>query len=178
MFGEGEGLESSVKFAVTATYDKFNRKWGLPTEKLKWVDIWSPFLSKFSIAVINRVSDYCIHEFPSPPVPAKFIELATKATEGRSLSEPIASKAERMAYLILASDDFKGRGISNSELSDACLIAAAIAHQNSYAESLPNTSPEYILQEIAGRSRMFAKEVSHWKKDAHAGKGYWQGVIK
>jgi hypothetical protein len=175
MFGDGEGLNTEVKFAVAATYDKFDAKWGISTEKLRWVDIWSPFLSRFTVNEINAVADYCIKEFRRPPVPVEYIELCTRLKKTKPLSEPIVSKIERMAYLILASEDFQEA--SRSEISDACLIAGTIASLNSYAEIAPGVQHDYIKQELSGRLNMFFEEALLWKLDAKEGKGYWDGVF-
>lgn len=175
MFGDGEGLSTEVKFAVAATYDKFAAEWGISTEKLRWVDIWSPFLSRFTVNEINAVADYCIKEFRRPPVPVEYIELCTRLRNAKPLSEPIVSKIERMAYLILASDDFQE--VSRSEISDACLIAATIASLNSYVEIAPSVRHEYIKQELSGRLNMFFDEALLWKLDAKEGKGYWNGIF-
>lgn len=173
MFGDGEGLELEIKFAVEATYEKFANRWGMVSEKLHWVDIWAPFLASFTVDEINTVADHCVKDFRRPPVPAEFIELANRARRGQLLSEPIVSKVERMAYLILISEEFSSTDATNSEISDACLIAAAIAHSQSYAEVLPNANPDHIVSEFTGRAGMFASESVHWKKDAEEGKGYW-----
>ncbi|WP_402719856.1 hypothetical protein [Janthinobacterium rivuli] len=175
MFGDGEGLETEVKFAVAAAYDKFNEKWGLPTEKLRWVDIWSPCLSRFSVAEINAIAAYIVTEYRRPPVPVEYIELCTRLRDGKALSDPIVSKIERMAYLILANDDFQGA--SSSEISDACLIAASISSLNSYAELGMKDKQEWIKQELSGRLNMFFEEAKLWQMDAKEGKGYWNGTI-
>ena len=96
MFGDGEGLHTEVKFAVAATYDKFAAKWGVTGDKLRWVDDWASFLSRFSVAEINSVADYCVIEFRRPPVPVEYIELCTRVRNGKQLSEPMVSKLERM----------------------------------------------------------------------------------
>lgn len=175
MFGDGEGLSTEVKFAVAAAYDKFSAKWGMSVEKLRWVDIWSPFLSRFTIAEINSVADYCIKEFRRPPVPVEYIELCTRLRNAKPLSEPIVSKVEGMAYLILANEDFQKA--SSSEISDACLIAATIASLNSYAKFASEVQREYIKQELSGRLNMFFEEALRWQQDAKEGKGYWVGVF-
>lgn len=177
MFGDGEGLRSHVKFAVAATYDKFVKKWGLPSEKLFWVDIWAPLLDRFTVQEINAVADYCVREFRRPPVPVEFMELASRQRAGRPLSDPIVSKLERMAYLILTSEEFATSDVTLSEVSDACLIAAAIAHSKSYDGLSSQISAEFKLSEFTGRARMFAEEAAHWKQDADEGKGYWKDVF-
>lgn len=177
MFGDGEGLRTEVKFAVAAAYDKFAAKWGISVEKLRWIDDWSSFLSRFTVAEINSVAEYCVNEFRRPPVPVEYIELCTRLRNGRPLSEPIVSKVERMAYLILANEDFKIGGVSNSEISDACLIAAAIGSLNAYAEHAPNVPAEHIKEELSGRVRMFFEEALRWQSDAKEGKGYWAGML-
>ncbi|WP_031364594.1 hypothetical protein [Caballeronia sordidicola] len=173
MLGDGEGLESEIKFAVGATFEKFARKWDLPMEKLRWVDIWAPLLSRFTVTEINAAADYCVKEFRRPPVPVELIELATRVRLEKPLSEPIVSKIERMAFLILSSQEFATVDVSNSEIADACLIAAAIAQLKAYQETLPDIDPDYLLTELSGRARMFATEAANWKRDAHDGKGYW-----
>jgi hypothetical protein len=173
MFGDGEGLKSEIKFAAGATYEKFASKWDMPVEKLRWVDIWAPFLTRFSVVEINAAADHCVKEFRRPPVPVELIELATRVRLGKPLSEPIVSKIERMAFLILASQEFNAVDVSNSEIADACLIAAAIAQLKAYQETLPDVDPDYLLTELGGRARMFAAEAANWKQDAHEGTGYW-----
>jgi hypothetical protein len=177
MFGDGEGLQTEVKFAVAAAYDKFAAKWGGTSEKLRWVDDWSSFLSRFSVDEINSVADYCVSEFRRPPVPVEYIELCTRVRSGKPLSEPIVSKRERMAYLILANEDFKVGNTSSSEISDACLITAVIASLNAYGESLPNMSTDYVIEELTGRVRMFFEEALLWQLDAKEGKGYWADMF-
>jgi hypothetical protein len=177
MFGDGEGLQSGVKFAVAATYEKFAKKWGLSIEKLLWVDIWSPLLERFTVSEINAAADYCVNEFRRPPVPVEFIELASRHRASRPLSDPIVSKLERMAYLILASEEFTTSDVSLSEISDACLIAAAVTHLKSYDRLLMDTNPEFLLAELGGRARMFGTHAVDWKKDAEAGRGYWREVF-
>lgn len=173
MFGDGEGLQSNVKFAVAATYDKFTAQWKLPAQKLRWVDIWSSLLSRFSVEEINSVANYCVREFRRPPIPVEFIELCHRIRDGRPLSEPIVSKIERMAYLILSNADFKTGEVSNSEISDACLIAASIASLNAYAEMAPNVPKEGIGTELTCRTKMFFEEALRWQIDSKEGKGYW-----
>jgi hypothetical protein len=180
MFEDGEGLRSPVKFAVAATYDKFAAKWSdLSREKLAWVNLWAPLLDRFTVQEINAVADYCVREFRRPPVPVEFMELASRCRAGKPLSEPIVSKLERMAYLILASEEFATSDISLSEISDACLMAAAIAHLKSYDQLLgPRISEEFKLQELSGRATMFGQEAANWRQDALEGKGYWKDVFE
>lgn len=175
MFGDGEGLRTEVKFAVAAAYDKFDSKWGMPPDKLRWVDIWSPLLNRFTLNEINAVADYCVTEFRRPPVPGEYIELCTRLRDSKLLSEPIVSKIERMAYLILDNEDFQGA--SSSNISDACLIAATIASMNSYAESAPSVNHESVKRELSGRLNMFFEEALLWQLDAKEGKGYWSKVF-
>lgn len=175
MFGDGEGLSSGVKFAVAATYDKFAAKWGMPVEKLAWVDVWSPSLSRFTVAEINSVADYCVQEFRRSPVLMEYVELCTRLRDAKPLTEPIVSKVERMAHLILQIADFQTA--SSSEISDACLIAATIAKLNEGATSGTKISHHYIKQELSGRLNMFFEEALIWQLDAKEGKGYWAGVL-
>jgi hypothetical protein len=173
MFDKGEGLASDVKFAVAATYDKFSQRWEMLVDKLKWVDLWSQLLSSFSVAEINTAADYCVTEFRRPPVPVEFRVLAARVRSGEKLSDPIVSKIERMAYLILFSDEFKDMDVSYSELSDACLITAAIAHRKAYAEIDMTVDPSFLISELSSRARMFAEEAENWQRDSEKGKGFW-----
>lgn len=178
MFDKGEGLNSEVKFAVAATYDKFSQRWDLIPDKLKWVDVWAPLLSSFSVQEINVAADYCMAEFRRPPVPVELRILAERVRSGKPLSDPIVSKLERMAYLILFSDEFRGMDVSYSELSDACLIAGAIAHRKAYAELDMQMEPSFLINEVSGRAKMFAEEAENWQRDAAEGKGYWIEAFK
>ncbi|MBJ9622326.1 hypothetical protein [Burkholderia multivorans] len=173
MFEKGEGLNSELKFAVAATYDKFAKQWEMPVSKLQWVDLWAPLLERFTVAEINAAADHCVKEFHRPPVPVELIELATRVRAAKPLSDPIVSKLERMAYLILASEEFNDPNVSDSEIADACLIAAAIAQRKTYAALLPDVSSDYLIQELSGRAQMFATEAANWQRDAAEGKGYW-----
>jgi hypothetical protein len=101
------------------------------------------------------------------------MELAMRSRFGKPMSAPIVSKLERLAYLIISSDEFKGSGFTTGELSDACLIAAAVLYVKSYAEDAPNIDPKYIVQEMAGRANMFGAEAQDWQTLAQNGKGYW-----
>ncbi|MCP1574192.1 hypothetical protein J2S30_002571 [Herbaspirillum rubrisubalbicans] len=172
MFGDGEGLNAEVKFAVAAAYDKFHMKWGLNAEKLRWVEIWSAVLSKFSTREINEVAAYCLKEFRRPPVPVEYIELCTRYRNGLELSAPIVSTVERMAYLILANEDFQMA--SSSDIARACVIAAAVSTLKTYEEFMPNTPFEYIKHELVGEAQMFIEEANRWHMDAKDGKGYWK----
>lgn len=175
MFGEGEGLSTEVKFAVAATYEKFAAKWGMPVEKLRFVDDWSSFLGRFTVTEINSVADYWVQEFRRLPTAGEYIELCNRLRNGKPLSEPIVSKVERMARLILANEDLQGA--SSSEISDACQIAATIASLNAYVEHSLGAPHEYIKQELSGRLNMFFEEALLWQLDAKEGKGYWAGVF-
>ncbi|UBQ43410.1 hypothetical protein [Comamonas thiooxydans] len=177
MIGDGKGLNSPGKFAVAATYDKFSQKWGLAVEKLIWVDIWASLLERLTVEEINSIADYCVVEFHRPPVPVEFLELASRLRAGRPLSEPIVSKLERMAYLILTSEEFAASEVTLSEISDACLIAASVAYSKAYAEAMPDIDPEYMQLEFSGRANMFLAEARNWRKDATAKKGYWRDVF-
>ena len=177
MFGDGEGLQSSIKFAVAATYEKFAAKWDMPTEKLRWIDVWASLLQDLTVSEINFVADHCVREFRRPPAPAEFVEISNRHRRGSNLYEPIASRVERMAYLILSNDEFHTEGISNSEVSDACLIAAAISQLNSYSELSLKVDPTYLPTELSGRANMFAVEAARWQEDAHEGKGFWAGMF-
>src|SRR5690606_36848310 len=137
MLIDGEGLESGVKFSVAATYEKFNSKWDIPIDKLRWVDLWSSILEPLSVEEINTVADHCVKEFRRPPVPIEFIKLAKRIRTGQPLTDPLVSKVERIAHLILNSTAITEENFTQSELSDAFLIAGAIAHSKSYAEVLP-----------------------------------------
>ncbi|KGS21609.1 hypothetical protein [Burkholderia pseudomallei] len=173
MFDKGEGLNSEVKFAVAATYDKFSQRWDLLVDKLKWVDMWAQLLGNFSVEEINTAADYCVAEFRRPPVPVEMRILAERVRSGKPLSDPIVSKLERMAYLILFSDEFRNMEISYSELSDACLIVAAIAHRKAYGELDTKVDPSFLTSELSSRAQMFAEEAENWERDATEGKGYW-----
>lgn len=173
MFDKGEGLNSEVKFAVSATYDKFSQRWDLLMDKLEWVDAWAQLLGSFSVEEINAAADYCVAEFHRPPVPVEMRILAERVRLGKPLSDPIVSKVERIAYLILFSDEFRNADVSNSELSDACLIAAAIAHRKAYAELDTKIDSSFLVGELGGRARMFSEEAENWERDAAEGKGYW-----
>lgn len=179
MFGNGEGLQSQVTFAVAATYDKFAKKWGLSNEKLSWVDTWATMLERFSVQEINSVADYCVEALHRPPGLGKFIILASRYRAGKPLSEPIVSKVERMAYLILTSETFTTSDMSLSEISDACLIAAAIAHLKSYKDlHFSHNDAEFIVTELGERARTFAEEAANWKKDSEKGKSYWRAIFQ
>ena len=103
------------------------------------------------------------------PVLPEFFQLVERLRHNQPLSEPIVSLVERMAFLILTSDEFIDA--NHSEISDACLIAGAVAHLRSYRGV--NASSEGILAELAGRAKMFGSEAQLWQKDAASGKGYW-----
>jgi hypothetical protein len=175
MFDDRDGLNSGVQFAVAAAYDKFSKQWELLPDKLFWINIWSKTLKKFTVQEINAAADHCVKEFLRPPVPFEFVELATRFREGKSMSDPIVSKLERMAYLILSNEEFADCGITHSDISDACLIAAAISNLNAYAEISVDMDKKYIHDEHSGRARMFSNEAANWKKLAQDGKGYWVG---
>lgn len=177
MFSEGEGLNSPVKFAVAAAYDKFAARWEMVGDKLHWVDVWAPLLERFSVQEINAAVDYCAKEFRRPPVPVELIELATRVRTGRPLSEPIVSLAERMAYLILTSDEFAASNATLSDIRDACMIAASVAYLKEYDAVRLDTSEEFRLVEFGGRARMFMREAIDWHKDAREGKGYWKDAF-
>ena len=178
MFGQGEGLNSPAKFAVAAAYDKFAARWEMVGDKLHWVDVWAPLLERFSVQEINAAADYCAAEFRRPPVPVEFIELATRVRSGRPLSDPIVSLAERMAYLILTSDEFAASGAMLSDIRDACMIAASIAYLKQFDEVRLDTSEEFRIDEFSGRARVFIKDAIDWHKDAREGKGYWKDFFE
>lgn len=177
MFDKGEGLDSDIKFAVAAAYDKFSQRWGLLVDRLKWVDMWAQLLGNFTVAEINAAAEYCVAEFRRPPVPVEMRELAQRVREGKPLSDPIVSQLERAAYLILFSDEVRRMKLSYADLSDACLIAAAIAQRMAYAELDTTIEPWYMVSELSGRARMFAEEAENWQRDAAEGKGYWVEVF-
>jgi hypothetical protein len=61
MFGDGDGLNSEIKFAVAAAYDAFSKSWGdLPSEKIFWVDRWSSLLNRFDVRTIGHATEYCV----------------------------------------------------------------------------------------------------------------------
>lgn len=176
MFGveDRKGLRTEVKFAVAATYDKFATKWELPVRKLDFVDIWSQSLSQFTTTEINSVGDFCIKDLRSPPTLGEYFQLCTRLRTAEPLSDPIVSQVERMAYQILAREDYQGR---NSSISDACMIAAIIASLKAYSEMGSTTPPEHIRSEMSGRLNMFFASALEWQLDAKEGKGYWAEVF-
>ncbi|MCA7923054.1 hypothetical protein LGN13_25690 [Burkholderia multivorans] len=178
MFDDKDALEQQVKFAVGAAYEKFAKQWDMVLDKLEWVKVWTPFLSKFTVSEINTASDYWAKEFQRPPVPVELIELARRVRSGSPLSAPIVSKIERMAYLILHSDEFSGVDVTLSEVSDACLIAAAIAQRKAYDDLNMNMPNDYLLDELSGRARMFSEEAALWRHAATDGKGYWADTFR
>ena len=167
-----------VKFAVTAAYESFAHRWSMHSEKEYWVGVMSSLLTPFSIDAINAATDFCLKEFQRPPVPVELLELTKRAHDGKPLSESIVSKVERMAYLILASEEFGTSDIRESELADACLIAAAIAHTKSYTKLLPETDAESIENLFAERAKMFGAEATEWKSQAASSKGYWANFFQ
>jgi hypothetical protein len=164
-------MNSGIEFALARTYDKFNKKWGLPSEKLTWIKIWSSHLVDCDLNEITLVTDYCESEMQRAPSLPEFIQLASRLRDRQPLSEPIVSLAERMAFLILTSDELSGA--EPHHLSDACLIAGAIAHLKSY-RGMKNVPEEGITAEFSGRAKMFSSEAMLWAKDAAHGKGYWK----
>ncbi|WP_028216792.1 hypothetical protein [Paraburkholderia oxyphila] len=174
-------MSSDLKFAIEATYDKFAQQWDLEVSKPDWIAAWSPFLKSFTVDEIDAAADHCVKEFRRPPGPIELIRLVTRYREGKPLSAPIVSRLERLAYLLLTSDEFIGQDVSNAEIRDACLIAAAISDKKTHAEVFPDgLTPEtaiYLKNEFAERARMFANVADEWQADASEGKGYWAGTF-
>lgn len=173
-----EGLSSPSKFAVAATYEKFSKAWELHPDKLLWVNLWAEELSNFTVDEINAVADHCVLEFRRSPSLGEFMLLASRIREGKPLNEPIVSKIERLAYLLLTSEELAGSDLSLSDISDACLIAAAVSYTKEYAKGMPDINQEYLKLEFSGRAKMFLAEAQDWKQDAIEKKGYWQEVFK
>jgi hypothetical protein len=162
-------MNSGIEFALARSYDRFHKKWGLPSKKAFWVSIWAEHLSDCTLDEITTVTDYCESEMSRAPVLPEFFQLIERLRHNKPLSQPIVSLVERMAFLILTSDEFCDA--SDSQVSDACLVAAAAAHLRSYRGI--NLSPEGIVSELSGRAKMFGTEANIWQKDATIGKGYW-----
>lgn len=173
-----EGLSSPLKYAVCETYEKFSKEWELHSDKLFWVELWALQLSTFTVEEINAVADYCVLEFRRSPSLGEFIQLLSRIRAGNPLNDPIVSKVEQLAYLLLTSEELAGSDLSLSEISDACLIAAAISYSKEYAKGMLDINSEYLKLEFSGRANIFLAEAQNWKEDAIDKKGYWQGIFK
>ncbi|MBT2750039.1 MULTISPECIES: hypothetical protein [unclassified Lysobacter] len=164
-------MNYGIEFALTRSYDRFNRKWRLPSEKTAWVKVWCLYLNDCSLDEITAVTDYCESEMNRAPSLPEFAQLVDRLRSGKPLSDPIVSLAERMAFLILTSDEFADADAPT--LSDACLIAGALAHLKSYG-GIGDVSGEEIASDFSGRAKMFSCAAGHWKTDVDQGKGYWK----
>jgi len=174
MLKDGEGLKSGIKFAVGAAYDRFAAAWDMPADKLGWIDTWSSILEGYEVADISAVVEHCVGRFRRQPVPAEFLELIRRKLSGEALDNPLVSKIERLAMKLLDEKALSSECESLSELSDVCLIAAAVAHLKSYEELLPAVGAEGVSSEFIGRARMFADAALEWKQDASEGRGFWK----
>ena len=162
-------MNSGIEFSLGQSYDRFHKKWGLPSSKALWINIWARHLSDCTLDEITAVTDYCESEMSRAPVLPEFFQLVKRLRDNQPLAEPIVSLVERMAFLILTSDEFCDA--NDSDISDACLIAGAAAHLRSYRGI--SASSEWIIAELSGRAKMFGTEASIWQKDAARDKGYW-----
>lgn len=175
MLEDQDEASAEVKLAVTEVYDKFAGKWQMSSERQRWIEYWAPCLSEFTPSEISFVADYCIKEHRRPPVPVEFKVLCSRLRNSKPLSEPIVSRIERLAYLILANEEFQEA--SSSDISDACLIASAISSLNSYAHLAYHSKEAGVRDELNSRLNMFFDEALLWQLDAKEGRGYWAKVF-
>jgi hypothetical protein len=175
-----EGRASpELRKAVARMVYEFREKW--PSKQpltQTFMDWYADLLHDFTVDEIDSLIVYCVDNRRKPPVPVELIELRNRMRSGKPLADPIVSMVERIAYLVLTSDEFANSKVSMSDIMDGCLIAAAIAHVKSYQGINLEVSAEFMAEEMAGRARMFATEAEDWRLDADEGKGYWAPFLK
>jgi len=177
LFGR-EGLDSEIKFVIAATYELFQRTWGdLHSEKIDWVDTWSGLLKSFDAKTIKYASEYCVQNLRGSPTLPIFRIYCQRVRDKKRLSDPIVSNIEKIARTIIELPEHDIGYSSYSELSDACLIVAAIASAKANDEVGLKWDENMVDIELSGRARMFGLESISWAEDAKEGKGYWCDLL-
>ena len=122
---------------------------------------------------IDTAAALFLKAFHSPPLPAHFVEVRDRIRASLKLDEPFVSQPERIAFMILTSDEFVGGGggASLSDLSRGCMIAAVIANMKAHQGIVPMDHPG--LHDMLMNELRYIGDMSHdWLADARDGKGY------
>lgn len=177
-FGEVGRASPEVIEAMTQAATKFTGRWAYTSPPdAKWIHLWSNALSEMTPAEIDQAANHFVKAFRSPPMIADFIEAKNRIRAGRSLDEPFVSAAERIAFMILTTDEFIGSGVQFGDLSTACLIAAVIANIKNHQGIVPDKDLP-VLNELLGSNLSLIGDMSKdWLADAREGKGYWATIF-
>ena len=93
MFGDGEGLNTEIKFAVGATYDAFIKAWGsFASEKLLFIDTWSELLTEYDIKTIAHATEHCIQTLKGPPTLPEFRTYCYRIKKQRTFNRSYSFK--------------------------------------------------------------------------------------
>lgn len=178
MFGDKEGLNTDIKFAVSSIYDGFSNKWdNFDHDKLSWISTWSEVLSSFSVKQINIALQHCIKNINRPPSVFEFRTYCKRAQNNENMNAPYVTRQEEMARRIIKlSNNIGCKDLS--ELQDACLIAASIAASRSNREVDIEWDEKSVDVHFLPRARMFAFESINWTQEAEANNGYWTDILK
>lgn len=177
-FGEEERASPEVIDAMTRTANKFSARWEFSSPPdAKWIHLWSNFVGDMTPDEIDRAADHFVKAFRSPPMIGDFTEAKIRMRAGRSLDEPFVSAAERIAYMILTTDEFTGSGVSFNDLSTACLIAAVVANMKAHEGLVPDEGLQVLNEILSGTLSQIGDMSKDWIDDAREGKGYWASVF-
>ncbi len=178
MFGDGEGLNTEIKFVVGAAFDAFSKAWGdLASEKIFWIDTWSELLVEYDVRTIGHATEHCIQTLTRSPTLPEFKTYCKRIKNKERLTDPIISKVEKIARNILETTPETLDYSNYSELADACLIAASIAAAKANESVGLEWNKNMVELDLAARARMFGFESLLWRDDARNGKGYWFDLL-
>lgn len=177
IFGKKQRASPEVIAAMARAAEKFAQKWSYPSPPdAQWVENWADLLHDLTPEEIDTAAALFLKDFHSPPLPAHFVEVRDRIRAGRKLDEPFVSQPERIAFMILTSDEFAGGGVSLSDLSRGCMIASVIANMKAHQGIVPMDHPG--LHDMLMNDLRYIGDMSHdWLADAKDGKGYWAGLF-
>lgn len=177
IFGKEPRASPKVIAAKTRAAEQFAQKWPYPSPPdAQWVETCSDLLHDFTSDEIYTAAALFLKDFHSQPMPAHFVEVRNRIHAGRKLDEPFVSQPERIAFMILTSDEFAGGGVRLSDLSRGSLVAAVIANMKAHHGIVPMDHPG--LHDMLMNDLRYIGDMSDdWLTDARDGKGCWAGLF-
>ena len=162
-------MTQGLEFLLAPLFDLLHARWPLPISRASWARTWAMYLGPATRQELDVVAEYWLQKMARFPILPEFRELLQRLRRDEPLSEPIVSLQERLAFLLLTSEE--ASTADPLVLADACLVAGAALHLRSYVNL--DIPAEGFVVELKGRAGMFAQEAQHWRAQAREGQGYW-----